>query len=183
MENKIKIFERKKAKKYKLRYTFEGLRIRQVMDIDQQYLYAINDTIEGGVYITDLEDDEDSRKKQKDLGYTSPGFFVYDIERLLNGQVEKYRISSTIGGVNHHIDRGFFSNSLSFVKNYSQITVMPFPHFNSLSFAGMGQMQDYLIWREKNGFFTALDKRGMLSTWSLLTGKLLYKETQLQDAC
>jgi len=30
------------------------------------------------------------------------------------------------------------------------------------------------VWREKNGFFTALDKVGDLVTWSLLTGKLLY---------
>ena len=43
-------------------------------------------------------------------------------------------------------------------------------------------MHDYLIWREKNGFFTALDRRGNLVTWSLLTGKLLYKETQFGDA-
>lgn len=53
MENTIKVYNRKKAKKYKLRYTYEGLSIRQVVDIDQQYLYTINDNIDGGVYITD----------------------------------------------------------------------------------------------------------------------------------
>ena len=36
---------------------------------------------------------------------------------------------------------------------------------------------EYLIWREKNGFFTALDKKGDLNVWSILTGKLLYTLT------
>ena len=38
-----------------------------------------------------------------------------------------------------------------------------------------------MIWREKNGFFTALDRKSNLLTWSLTSGKLLYSETQLQD--
>ena len=46
----------------------------------------------------------------------------------------------------------------------------------------MDQKSDYLVWREKNGFFTALDRRSNLITWSLLTGKLLYKEIQERDA-
>ena len=42
----------------------------------------------------------------------------------------------------------------------------------------MGQKHEYLIWRQKNGFFTALDKQGELFTWSLLSGKLMYQESQ-----
>jgi hypothetical protein len=34
----------------------------------------------------------------------------------------------------------------------------------------------YLIWREKNGFFTALQKDGTLHTWSMLTGKHLFEK-------
>jgi len=34
------------------------------------------------------------------------------------------------------------------------------------------------MWRQKNGFFTALDRQGELLTWSLLNGKLLYAEDQ-----
>ena len=40
----------------------------------------------------------------------------------------------------------------------------------------MRQKRDYLIWRAKNGFFTALDKSNVLKTWSMLSGKMLYKE-------
>ena len=38
-----------------------------------------------------------------------------------------------------------------------------------------------MIWREKNGFFTALDRKSNLLTWSVTSGKLLYSETQLSD--
>ena len=31
-----------------------------------------------------------------------------------------------------------------------------------------------MIWRQKDGFFTALDKSGHLFTWSVVTGSLLY---------
>lgn len=37
----------------------------------------------------------------------------------------------------------------------------------------------YLIWKQNcDGFFTALDKNGLLSTWSTVTGKLLWIENQ-----
>jgi len=39
-----------------------------------------------------------------------------------------------------------------------------------------------MIWREKNGFFTALNRRGDLLTWSLATGKMLYQEKPSPEA-
>ena len=60
------------------------------------------------------------------------------------------------------------------MNNYDTITVMPIPHLNLVNFIGMGNKKDQLIWREKRGFFTTLSRQGDLSTWSTLTGKLLY---------
>ena len=37
-------------------------------------------------------------------------------------------------------------------------------------------MKEYLIWREKNGFFYAIDKEYHLCIWSLFTGELLYEK-------
>ena len=45
----------------------------------------------------------------------------------------------------------------------------------------MKNKHDYLIWREKKGFFTALDQSSQLTTWSLLTGNMLYTLTQMSD--
>ena len=53
---------------------------------------------------------------------------------------------------------------------------MPFFHRNTYNFIGMGVRQDYLIWRETPTLFTALHRSGMLQTWSICTGKLLYYE-------
>ena len=56
------------------------------------------------------------------------------------------------------------------------------PHLNSVNFIGMGIKQDQLIWREKRGFFTSLNRNGYLSTWSTLSGKLLYTLRPGKDA-
>lgn len=47
---------------------------------------------------------------------------------------------------------------------------------NLIRCVGMDHKLAYRIWREKNGFFTALDRQNNLLTWSNLTGKLLYRE-------
>ena len=60
------------------------------------------------------------------------------------------------------------------MEDYYTIVVIPIPQLNIINFLGMTSMHDYLIWREKKGFFTALNYKGELNTWSILTGKLLY---------
>ena len=50
----------------------------------------------------------------------------------------------------------------------------------------MGPKTDYLIWRARNGFFTALSKKGFLTTWSIATGHILYSipvDDELKDVC
>ena len=95
---------------------------------------------------------------------------------LFKGVVDKYKLAKAIGGVCCHLENSLFSDRLSFVSNYNTITVLPYPHQNIINVVGMSQKHEYLIWRQKNGFFTALDNQGELSTWSLLSGKLLYQE-------
>jgi len=108
----------------------------------------------------------------------SSGLYVYDIAKLLQGRIEKYKIAKAIGGICNHVDNSMFSDRFSFVQDYNNIVVVPFPHLNHVNCVGMAQKHEYLMWRQKNGFFTALDKQGELLTWSLLSGKLLYIEDQ-----
>ena len=75
------------------------------------------------------------------------------------------------------MDDSKFDDRFSFIQDYNTIVMMPHPHLNIINCVGMGQKHDYLMWRRKNGFFTALDKLGNLLTWSLLNGKLLYVES------
>lgn len=159
--------------------TFSGLRIRSCFQVHQSYLYTISDSIVAPYTMTDETLGEDSKKeKPSNWQYTGSGFYVYDISRLFKGKIEKYKLASTIGGVCCHIDNSKFSDRVSFISDYDNIAVIPFPHINLINLVGMGSKHEYLIWREKNGFFSALDRFSNLQTWSLITGKLMYNEPQ-----
>ena len=43
-----------------------------------------------------------------------------------------------------------------------------------MEFLGMDAKENYVIWREKNGFFSAVSKTGEIHTWSMASGKHLY---------
>ena len=88
----------------------------------------------------------------------------------------RYKLASGIGGCCTVVESSKFSEQMSMIADYKTVAVIPFPHLNKINCVGMSYKQDYLIWREKNGFFTALDKRSNLLTWSLINGKLLYSE-------
>lgn len=51
---------------------------------------------------------------------------------------------------------------------------MALPHRNTIRLIGGKEKDKYLIWRHKNGFFTALDDKGELFLWSMINGKILY---------
>ena len=56
---------------------------------------------------------------------------------------------------------------------------MPLPHRNTIKFFGMGDKTDYLIWRQQEGTFTALDKKSLhVTVWSTVTGKIIKTEAQ-----
>lgn len=65
---------------------------------------------------------------------------------------------------------------MAFFSNLTNIRMLSFPHRNTIRFMGMKPKKEYLAWRAKNGFFTALDKKGVLFTWSKVTGDILYSE-------
>ena len=51
----------------------------------------------------------------QDHKYAGSGFYVYDLDQLFNGKVEKYRLASAIGGVSNLIDNSKFSDRFSFI--------------------------------------------------------------------
>ena len=62
------------------------------------------------------------------------------------------------------------------MEDFNTIVIVPLPQLNIINFIRMKNKQHYFMWREKRGFFTALNKKGMLHTWSIVTGALLYDE-------
>jgi hypothetical protein len=84
-----------------------------------------------------------------------------------------YKLKDAIVGVNRHIDFCNSSYRIAFLKDFNDIEMVPVPHRNTINFIGMKPKKQYLIWREVNGDFTALEKGTMLiKAWSIATGKL-----------
>ena len=154
---------------------YNGINTRNCRYLHRSYLYTISDSEARPYEITDFTTDDGPEKESK-FRYKPSGLYVIDTQRLFEGKLERYKLVTAIGGVCNHIDINKYSNRLSFVMDYNKLAVIPFPHLNLINCVGMSQKHSYIIWREKNGFFTALDRYDNLLTWSLLTGKLLYTE-------
>ena len=108
----------------------------------------------------------------------SPGLYVYDFSRLVEGAVEVHSLSKALVGANDFIDFDFGMQTISFIKNYSTIRIMPLPHRNTIKFFGMGNKNDYLVWRQQDGTFSALDKKNLhVTMWSTVTGKIIKTES------
>ena len=89
--------------------------------------------------------------------------------------MDHYKLAGALVGINSNLSYSEFNQRMSFCKDFTRMQILPFAHRNTINFLGMGIRQDYLIWREKNGFFTCLSTEGVLRTWSIATGKLLYR--------
>ena len=150
-EKQIRVYSRE----MKLRLIFEGLQIRGCQSAHQRYLYTISDPIAYAPRIFDLE--KGSEHEEQNHEFITSGFYVYDLVALLEGKIERYRLAASIGGQCNLLSKSKFGNRFSFLSSYDKITVIPFPHVNLIECVGMDQKSEYLIWREKNGFFTALD--------------------------
>lgn len=74
-------------------------------------------------------------------------------------------------GVNRYIDFCNSSYRIAFLKDFDYIQMVPVPHRNTINFLGMQPKSSYLIWRESQGVFTALDKKGTIRAWVVGTGK------------
>jgi hypothetical protein len=84
-----------------------------------------------------------------------------------------YKLKDAIVGVNRHIDFCNSSNRIAFMKDFDSIEMVPVPHRNTINFLGMRPKKSYLIWREVNGIFTAMDAAKNIDAWIIATGKLV----------
>jgi hypothetical protein len=45
----------------------------------------------------------------------------------------------------------------------------------------MGQKSNYLLWRQQDGIFTALDKKLKITMWSTVSGKIISQQSENRD--
>jgi len=84
-------------------------------------------------------------------------------------------VDECVLGVNDHFELSD-QQRISFVENFSSIQLLPVIHKNTINLIGSEEKSKYLIWREKNCFFTALDVLGEIHTWSMQTGELIIEK-------
>ena len=90
----------------------------------------------------------DNNLKKPGGQFMESGLYVYDFSRLLQGQLEVHQLNEALAGAYSFIDFDDVTQTISFLKNYQEIVMMPLPHRNTIKFFGMGMKSDYLIWRQ-----------------------------------
>ena len=59
------------------------------------------------------------------------------------------------------------------MANYDTIKIVPVLHRCAIGFIGMRPRHKYLAFKKIKDKLIALDKKGFLTTWSIITGKIL----------
>jgi hypothetical protein len=91
------------------------------------------------------------------------------------GNVEVYKVRDTIGGINNHMDFSLFMQRISIMTSLEEIQIVPLAHRSAINFFGIQPKEDYMIWHhtKPSGEFTAVDSSGVLTKWSVTTGKII----------
>ena len=126
--------------------------------------------------------DEDSdyglnEKTENENFEQESGLTAINFHALFRGDFKEVWVCHSATGHNNEVNRSWTTDDMSIMSSLEEVFIMPIPHWNSMSFVGMGSKNQYLIWKESiDGFFTALRNNGELITWSSVTGKLLWEE-------
>jgi hypothetical protein len=59
------------------------------------------------------------------------------------------------------------------MSNYESIKIVPVLHRNVIGFIGMKPREDYIVFKRVRDRLAALDRKGRITVWSVLTGKVL----------
>ena len=79
---------------------------------------------------------------------------------MKQGSIEAYKLAPAVAGYGSFIDYSYAQGRITYYTNFNEISMLPLPHRNSINFLGMGKKEDYIIWREKDGYFTGLHNSG-----------------------
>ena len=100
-----------------MRIKFEGMCIRSCQIAHERYLYTISDTIASAPRITRIERGTQPEPIKNHV-FTPSGFFCYDLEALLDGKIERYKLADIIGGQCCLLSKSRFGNRFSFLNSY-----------------------------------------------------------------
>ena len=94
--------------------------------------------------------------------------------------IRRYYLDNAIVGINYTLDFSEDNQRMSYLVDYDGIQIVPSLHRNVINFMGMMKRDQYIACKRIKDKFIALDKRNILITWSVTTGKLI-KVHKLKD--
>lgn len=83
-------------------------------------------------------------------------------------------------GCQGNIDFSNDNQRIAFLASFDSIEVLPLMHRNAISFIGMQERSTYIATKVDKDRFIALNNNNVLTTWNILTGKLIM-EWELKD--
>jgi hypothetical protein len=104
-----------------------------------------------------------------------PGFYIQNISSFINAgtnQTGNFRLKPSTVGQNDLLDYYKDDQRLAYISSYDCIRIVPLLHRSTLGFIGMRPRKEYLGFRKYQDKIMALDKRGNITTWNVLTGKV-----------
>ena len=105
-----------------IKQVFENRNIQNFIYADKVWVYALSNRREAY-----------DNKLQRQGGSTiNPGLCVYDFSRLLEGSLEMHTLSDAMVHCNNFIDYNVKSQTISFIKDYSSIVMIPLLHRNNV---------------------------------------------------
>ena len=142
-----------------------GLSIQQASLQDTEYLYLMLNRCDKVYESYAIEGNLEEMSIKSECGphqYSRiSGIAAVNLTVLSEGTYHEIFIAKAIQGTKHDIDRGWTTDNIAMLKSFNEIVMMPLPHYNLLSFVGMGSRNEYLVTTEgENGFFTALNRWG-----------------------
>ena len=76
-------------------------------------------------------------------------------------------------GINGLLDFYSADQRIAYMSSYETIKIVPVLHRCAIGFIGMKPRNKYLAFKKSRDKLIALDKKGFLTTWSIITGKIL----------
>lgn len=109
-------------------------------------MYCIQNAITKPVTVRKAKDD--FKPVQLPFKPSPKGLFIYDSGRFLEGKLMSLKIQTAMAGASKYIDISRFSKRISYLQDFNEISMIPYPHLNTIGFVGVGHKSEYLIWRE-----------------------------------
>jgi len=79
------------------------------------------------------------------------------------------------------IDYSRANQRLVYLSSFEAVSIVPVLHRNTIAFIGMKPKEEYLVTKKLKDKFIALDRENNLTTWSVLTGKMLARPWDIKE--